>query len=123
MKGTLRTRSQFQRLYTNGKKAVGRFVVAFVSAPHEGEAEQVVGIVASRKVGGAVQRNRAKRILRVAYAQLLDEIAPHAMVLVARRSAAEPSVRSGEIERELRALLTQLGYLSPSQSRNGGPTP
>lgn len=123
MRRTLRTRSQFQRLYTQGKKAVGHYLVAFADEPTENEAPSTVAFVASRKVGGAVQRNRAKRLLREAYARVAPDLRPHTMVFVARRSAADPSTRMGEVEVELRALLTRLGYLSPSQSPNGGSAP
>src|SRR5687767_5683552 len=53
---------QYERVYREGRKKRGRHVVLHVAmAPGE---PTRVGIVASRKVGGAVQRNRAKRQLR-----------------------------------------------------------
>lgn len=57
---SLAKQSEFQKVYGNGTKRVGRFVVVYLlSAKDFGSA-----VVASRKVGGAVQRNRAKRLLR-----------------------------------------------------------
>jgi len=56
----LAKQSEFQKVYGNGTKRVGRLVVVYLlSATDFGSA-----VVASRKVGGAVQRNRAKRLLR-----------------------------------------------------------
>jgi len=62
------------------------------------------GVVAGRKIGGAVQRNRAKRRLREAYRSLKPELAPRGfhLVLVARRGCdVAPQV---EVTAELRRL-------------------
>ncbi len=59
---SLAKQSEFQKVYGSGTKKVGRLVVVYLlSAKDFGSA-----VVASRKVGGAVQRNRAKRLLREA---------------------------------------------------------
>lgn len=66
-----------------------------------------MGVVASRKVGGAVKRNRAKRLLR----QTARRVAPRWndrhiwVVLVAKASIVE--ARASEIEDDIeRALIT-----------------
>ena len=81
----------------------GRRMVLFVT-PGSGE----VAYVAGRKVGGAVERNRARRILRAA----LHEVAPrgvvdHDVVLVAREDIR--GARSGELIEEMGELLEQAG--------------
>ena len=121
MKGTLRSRRQFTEVYDSGLKAVGRHVVAFALSTSESESPRLetgprgvaVGIVASRKVGNAVARNRAKRVLRVAYAALHPRLTAYThLVLVARRSIIEDRVRSDELRDELEALLGGLGLLT-----------
>ena len=57
---SLTRRSEFAVIYEKGHKLVGRSCVLFL-LPATDDARAVV---ASRKVGGAVQRNRAKRLLR-----------------------------------------------------------
>lgn len=54
--------------------------------PHPGEPTVRIGLTASKKVGGAVERNRARRRLRAALAEVLaPNAAPgHDFVLVAR---------------------------------------
>lgn len=67
-----------------------------------------IGITASRKVGGAVQRNRARRLLREAARHLYPHLEPGwDLVLVARatlNAASEP-----QVEAALRALLQRSG--------------
>jgi RNase P protein component len=59
---SLRSKSEFRKVYEEGVKRVGRYLVLYL-LPAEDDASAVV---ASRKVGGAVKRNRAKRLLREA---------------------------------------------------------
>ena len=62
---SLGRKNDFQMVYREGVKRVGRLLVVYL-LPAEYDARAVV---ASRKVGGAVQRNRAKRLLREALAK------------------------------------------------------
>jgi ribonuclease P protein component len=121
VKGTLKTRRQFRRVYEQGSKAVGRHLVAFAlsvadpsDAAHAPAARErpLVGYVASRKAGGSTQRNRAKRLLRAAFAGLRPRVSPGWwLVLVARQGLASPDVRSPQVQAELETLLRDLGVL------------
>jgi ribonuclease P protein component len=58
----IRRRGDFQRVYEHGTKIHGRFCTVF--ALWTGESVGRLGIAATRKLGGAVQRNLAKRLIR-----------------------------------------------------------
>jgi ribonuclease P protein component len=63
MRKHLRDTSEFQHVYRNGKRYEGVFITAFVIENQE--SNHRLGVTASKKaLGKAVQRNRAKRLLR-----------------------------------------------------------
>ena len=63
MRKYLRDTAEFQHVYRNGKRYEGVFISAFVIENQE--ANHRLGVTASKKaLGNAVQRNRAKRLLR-----------------------------------------------------------
>lgn len=55
-------KNEFQRVYEKGAKKIGRYLVVYLLSAED----TAFAVVASRKVGGAVKRNRAKRLLREA---------------------------------------------------------
>ncbi|HEY7913234.1 MAG TPA: ribonuclease P protein component, partial [Blastocatellia bacterium] len=58
-------RDHFKRVYEGGRKVHTRFFTAFI-LPNSGEGPRL-GITATRKIGNAVERNRARRLLREAF--------------------------------------------------------
>ena len=77
---------EFDRVYRDGSSHATRYLVLY-SFPRKGEeAEDIrLGVSVSRKVGGAVDRNKAKRTLREAFWGLSERLPErHDFVLVAR---------------------------------------
>ena len=70
-----------------------------------------LGLSVSKKVGGAVKRNRAKRIIRAAYATLSHELVRGNLIVI----SAKPEIngqKSRDIARELRYALKKLEMFS-----------
>ena len=97
------TRStEFKRVRSSGKSYAHPLVVLVVTPC----AEEVVhiGVTAGRNVGGAVERNRAKRLMREALRALLPQIATGwDMIAIARAGLPEKSL--AEISSVLESLL------------------
>lgn len=106
------TRStDFKRVRRSGKSYAHPFVVLVIQAS---EAPKVrVGVTAGRSVGGAVQRNRAKRLLREAMRPLLPQLIPGwDLILIARPALASSSLE--EIRQALTSLLRRAKIISLS---------
>ncbi|TKJ35102.1 ribonuclease P protein component [bacterium (candidate division B38) B3_B38] len=61
----LTTQSDFKRVYQVGKKLYSPFFILYLAPNHL--RHNRLGVVASKKIGGSVVRNRIKRVVREAF--------------------------------------------------------
>jgi len=124
----IRENHLYSKAYENGKKFVGGNVVIYLlpdyAAARLAKANPIkkrfnrVGITVTKKLGGAVERNRAKRIIREGY-RLAETETPirqgNLIVIVARSRII--GAKSGEVAADIRAAFEKLS-LTLSYSRH-----
>jgi ribonuclease P protein component len=109
-RGRLSRSADFDRVIRRGRSLGGREFVLYVF-PREEPGPPRLGLSVSRKVGGAVQRNRVKRLLREAFALESDRLPPATdVVVVARHEARALAERDGldGVRRVLASLIDRL---------------
>ena len=116
----VRRRTDFEDIYAHGVKRHGRFMTMFVlnrAGTDRASAgiQPRFGVAATRKLGGAVVRNRAKRVSRELFRRHKPE-ATLDVVVVPRREFLAADFPS--LERDYIVLLTARGG-SPAGPRRG----
>jgi ribonuclease P protein component len=124
--------AEFDRVYRHGRSAASRALVVYAFPRSGGKGEEVerlngslevsprLGVSVGRRVGGAVVRNRIKRMLREAFWGLSDAPPPgRDFVIVARADARQLAEAEGleALKRELGDLLRELEERESDEAR------
>jgi len=109
--------AEFERVYRQGRSTANRHLVLY-TFPNPSAERPRLGLSVSRKVGGAVERNRIKRLLREAFARAEGELSPgQDVVVVARPQVGELAEREG-----LEGVNASLGELIAKAGLRAGST-
>ena len=108
MNNTLKLNKDFKRLYYRGKCIPCHNVVVYAQ---KNKLEKTrVGLTCGKSVGGAVQRNRAKRLMREAFRVLAPRLnGSYDIVIVARSRIVEK--KCGEVLRDIKYAFKKMGII------------
>jgi ribonuclease P protein component len=96
----IKARAQFQQIYQRGARVHSRFSTLFV-LPNQLSFGRL-GIAATKKLGGAVERNRAKRLIREVFRR--NKVAPgFDVVVIPKRELLDATLAA--LEADYRTLL------------------
>ena len=101
----LRTGREFDAAFKRGARLDGRLFL-LVAAPN-GRTFDRLGLAVSRRVGGAVARNRSRRLLRESFRRLERPSGPGVDLVVVAR-AALVGLGQAEVDRELRERVRRI---------------
>lgn len=100
---------EFRRAYNKGKSYVSPVLVVYAIKRRQPCVR--IGITTGKKVGNAVRRSRARRVIREAYRNLIpQDAAGWDVIFVARTRTA--LVKEQDIEASMKELLTKAGVIS-----------
>jgi ribonuclease P protein component len=112
----IRTRPEFVRIQANSARVTTRHLLVLLEArADDGPAR--LGVVASRKVGPAVDRNRAKRLVREAFRLHKDLFAPGIDAVVVVRPGTH-LLELADLEAELREVRSHLARRAAERRRS-----
>ncbi len=115
MKGTVKSKQEIERLFTQGRRSSCRccsFIVA--PSPH---AEGRCAFIAGKKLGVAPLRSRCKRVMREAARELGAPWAGSDVVFIARKSVA--TAAHEDVVRQMKRALKAAGVLGEGVVQDG----
>lgn len=108
---TLNSNSDFRRAYGRGKVYTNPALVTYIVKNRAGICR--IGITTSKKIGNAVERNRARRVIRAAYCSQIDPQGGFDIVFVARTKTVHK--KSTEISAIMRKHLISAGVIKNAE--------
>ncbi len=105
----IKNNCDFRRIYGKGKSFQGPALVSYVMKNRAGICR--VGITTSKKIGNAVERNRARRVIRAAYSMIEDKVCgSYDFVFVARSKTKY--IKSTQLAVLMLSQLEQAGVIN-----------
>ena len=105
---TVKENRDFSRIYRRGKSFVSPVLVTYVIKNKSADVRY--GITTGKKIGNAVKRSRARRVIRASYYQLYHKLKPgYDIIFVARGKT--PFVKSQVVQKAMQKHLESAGVI------------
>ncbi len=119
----------YQKAYAKGKSAPGKYVAVYTLPDRQNhryvKADPChrplnrLGLTTGKKIGGAVVRSRARRLMREAYRQIEEEgtiLHGNLIVIAARAKIADASMQ--DVKKDLRKCLSRVGLIAKAEQKD-----
>ena len=117
----IREHHLYNKAFQRGKRIVGKYVAVYVlrdlaanklkNAHPQKIFVNRLGLSVSKKIGGAVERNRAKRVIRAAYDSVKENIKTGNLIVISPRTSIL-SAKSQDVAKELTSAFIELGLFN-----------
>ena len=108
-KNIIKENFMFSKVFKHGKYSANNILVIYALKNYNKKAEPKLGISVSAKNGGAVQRNRAKRVIREAFRRLYKDLPRgYLFVIVGRKPCFDRDIKMGEVLEAAKTAFTRL---------------
>lgn len=105
---TIKSNCDFRRIYGKGKVFQAPALVSYVLKNRAGICR--IGITTSKKIGNAVERNRARRVIRAAYQSMEHQVNGNYDIIFVARSKTK-YIKSTSLEMIMKSQLKQAGVI------------
>ena len=105
---TINRRNDFNRAYKKGKNFVSSSIILYVSKNYKKGIR--LGITTSKKVGNAVYRNRARRVIKESFRQILPSLSGNFDIVIVARSKT-PYLKTQDVKIKMISFLKEAGIL------------
>ena len=108
----------FSKVYAKGKKASEKTIAVYVLNNYKTN-ETKLGITTGKKLGNAVERSRARRLIREAFRIVQNKYAfkrPYLIVIVARNAIVEDKRKMDSVLKDMEKAFSKLQVFSEDQS-------
>ncbi len=108
----------FSKVYAKGKKTSEKNIAVYVLNNYKTN-ENRLGITTGKKLGNAVQRSRARRLIREAYRQIVRQYSfrrPYLVVVVARNAIVDNKRKMADVFCDMEKAFKKLQVFSEEES-------